>query len=122
MGDPVPFYKYKVIHGPFGIIQADVYYPSPSGTMHDRMLYHYAGPGSVDYIIRREFGTDEATNLQIRYNITYLLWWKCEHIDGTSLVIITDYYTLKWDEVSYGTTSSQKYTFELECSPFNAEE
>lgn len=30
--------------------------------------------------------------------------------------------TLKWDEVSYGVTKSEKFAFEFECKPFKAEE
>ena len=203
MGDADPYYKFKFIHGPHGIIQADKYHPSIWGTQHTRMIYHYASPTSVDYIISQEFGNTEEINFQIRYDFTYTGGGNVKHIDGTSNVIHSDYFglkfddkrnpfrvlaaaggnpvffpigthanfpmssanntydislmnrfsknnpvyaeyeipgvdpdqqfftytydgnmanTLKWDQVHYGTTDTEKYAFEFECGTFHAEE
>jgi YD repeat-containing protein len=203
MGDPDPYYKYEFIHGPHGIIQADEYHPSAWGTEHNRLIYHYSSPTSVDYIIMQDFGHTEEIGFQIRYDFSYTEGGNVKHVDGTSTVIHTDYFalkyddrknpfrilaaavgnpvffpigthanfpmssvnntydisllnrfsknnpvfaqyevpgvdptdqfftytydgnlanTLKWDEVSYGVTKSEKFAFEFECKPFKAEE
>ena len=95
-GDTEPFYKYQFIHSPHGIVQRDEYHPSDLGTEHTRTIYHYSGPGSVDYFIKQEFGHDEHIGFEIRQDITYS-GGNVKHIDGSSSVIATDYYGAKYD-------------------------
>ncbi|HYF68277.1 MAG TPA: hypothetical protein VD884_09075 [Ohtaekwangia sp.] len=198
MGDPEPFYKYEFTHGPHGIIQTDEFHPSTLGIEHNRTIYHYSGPASVDYIIHQEFGYTEELGFEIRYDIHYS-GGNVKHIHGSSSFITTDYYaakydnkhnpfkalaatvgnnvffpvgihanfpvsdydisylnlfsknnpirgqynvpgvdpsdqrftytydgdiakSLKWDNTSYGTTTSEKYAFEFECRAIKTEE
>lgn len=198
MGDPAAFYKYEFIHGPHGIIQADEFHPSALGTEHNRKIYHYASPASVDYIIHHEFGYTEELEFEIRYDFTYS-GGNVKQIHGSSSVITTDYYgakydkkrnpfkvlatavgnsvffpvgihanfpvsnydisylnlfsrnnpirgqynvpgvdpseqlfsysyhgniakSLKWDDTSYGTTTTEEYAFDFQCGPFEVEE
>ena len=97
-GDPNPYYRYSYIQGPNGIVQIDEYYPYTMGTfIHNRFLFHYSSPGVVDYFIRQEWGNTEDLGFEIRYDITYS-GGNVKHIDGTSSVITTDYYGIKYDK------------------------
>lgn len=92
-----PAYRFEFIHGPWGIIESNEYHPSIWGEYRTRTLYHYAAPGVVDYFIDEEYGADPDPGFIIRTDITYS-GGNVKHLDGTSSVIVTDYYGLKYDK------------------------
>lgn len=96
-GESSPYYLYEFIQGPYGIIQTDIYFPSALGTMHNRYQYHYSDANTVDYIIWQEFGTDEQLGFEIQYDILYSNG-NVKHIKGTSSMIRTDYFGIKYDD------------------------
>ena len=94
---PTPQYRFEFVHGPLGIVEANEYHPSIWGEYRTKTVYHYSGPGVVDYMITYEYGADPDPGFIIQEDITYSSG-NVKHIHGTSSVIYTDYYGLRYDK------------------------
>lgn len=98
---PTPAYRYKFVHGPYGIAETNEYNNFAFGTELTRTLFHYASTACVDYIIHQEFGTDTAAasvpGFEIRYNVTYTNN-NVSRINGTSSEINTTYRGSRYDK------------------------
>jgi hypothetical protein len=69
-GNPDPEYSFDFTHGPFGIVESNVY---DSYGFRRHLEFHYASPTVVDYVVESEYGAGpgDPPTFVIRKDLSY---------------------------------------------------